>query len=339
VLPALAVGEELRTRGVHVTFAGPPGRIESRLVPEAGFELDTFAVSGLPRRPGAELARALVRAARAALACSRILARRRPDVVLGAGGFVAGPMVLAAAARRIPAALMEADARLGLANRLAAPFARRVFLAFPVPGREAGKYRVTGRPIPQRSRPVAREQARRLFGLPPEGDVLLVFGGSQGARSLNELALRSFGGAGPAVLHLAGEPGLEGLGERPARPGYRLLAFTDAFGAALSAADLVLARAGGSVFEVAAAGRPAVLVPYPYATGGHQDENARYFERAGGALVVPEGELERVPALVAELLADRERLREMGEAMRRAARPDAGETIAKELIALARARG
>jgi UDP-N-acetylglucosamine--N-acetylmuramyl-(pentapeptide) pyrophosphoryl-undecaprenol N-acetylglucosamine transferase len=129
VRPALAVAEALRARGVRVTVAGSRARVESQLVPEAGFELDTFAISGFPRRPGLELLRALVRAARAPLACSRILARRRPDVVLGAGGYVAGPMVLAARLRGIPAALTEADAHLGLANRLAAPFARRVFLS------------------------------------------------------------------------------------------------------------------------------------------------------------------------------------------------------------------
>src|SRR5581483_1508869 len=133
VRPALAVAEALRARGMHVTFAGSE-RVESRLVPEAGFELDRFPVSGIPRSLGGDLARALARAGAAPLACSRILRRRRPDVVLGAGGYVAGPMVLAAWLQGVPAALTEADARLGLANRLAAPFARRVFLAYPIEG-------------------------------------------------------------------------------------------------------------------------------------------------------------------------------------------------------------
>ena len=120
-------------------------------------------------------------------------------------------MVLAAARRRIPAALMEADAHLGLANRLAAPFARRVFLSFPIPGRKPPKYRVTGRPIPERSHPLPREEARRRFELPEEGTVLLVAGGSLGARALNDLAIESFGAAGPAVLHLSGENEYERL--------------------------------------------------------------------------------------------------------------------------------
>src|SRR5919197_2316033 len=154
VLPSLAVAEALVRRGVQVTFAGSPDRIEARLVPEAGYELDTFRISGLPRRPAPALERALLLAGRAPRACARILRARRPDIVLGGGGYVAGPMVFTAARRRIPTALMEADAHLGLANRLAAPLARRVFLAFPIARRDGAKYQVTGRPIPARSRPL-----------------------------------------------------------------------------------------------------------------------------------------------------------------------------------------
>src|SRR5438552_3592856 len=156
VLPSLAVAEALAERGVHVTFAGSPDRVEARLVPEAGFELDTFRVSGLPRRPTPALGRAIAQAVRAPRACRRILRERKPDVVLGGGGYVAGPVVYAASRLGIPVALMEADAHLGLANRLAAPFADRVFLSFPIEGRGGYKYRVTGRPIPARNRPSSR---------------------------------------------------------------------------------------------------------------------------------------------------------------------------------------
>jgi UDP-N-acetylglucosamine--N-acetylmuramyl-(pentapeptide) pyrophosphoryl-undecaprenol N-acetylglucosamine transferase len=338
VLPALAVAQALRGRGALVTFAGSPGRAEARLVPEAGFELDTFRVSGLPRRPGLAQARAALHSLAAPAACERILARRRPDVVLGGGSYVSGPMVLAAARRRIPAALMEADAHLGLANRLAAPFARRVFLSFPIPGRKPPKYRVTGRPIPERSHPLPREEARRRFELPEEGTVLLVAGGSLGARALNDVAIESFGAAGPAVLHLSGENEYERLRRRVTRSDYRLLPFTDDYGAALGAADLALSRAGGGVWELAAAGKPAILVPYPLATADHQTKNARYFQTAGGAILVPEGELGRVPEVVRSLLGDSRRLEEMSTAMRRASRPDAAEEIAEELIGLASAR-
>jgi UDP-N-acetylglucosamine--N-acetylmuramyl-(pentapeptide) pyrophosphoryl-undecaprenol N-acetylglucosamine transferase len=319
-----------------VTFAGSPDRAEARLVPEAGFELDTFRVSGLPRKPTPALGRAVGQALRAPRACKRILRAREPAVVLGGGGYVAGPMVYAASRLGIPAALMEADAHLGLANRLAAPFAERVFLSFPIEGREGVKYRVTGRPIPARNRATSKAEGRRVFDLPPRARVLLVFGGSQGATSLNEVMVEAFGEAGPAVLHLSGERDFELLSRQVRRDEYRLVPFTDEFGAALAAADLVVARAGGSVWELAAAGKPAILVPYPFATADHQAKNARFFERAGGAITVPETELGRVADLARSLIGDTERLKEMGEAMKRVARPDAADDIAEELIAIAR---
>ena len=320
---------------MHVTFAGSPDRIEAQLVPEAGYELDTFRISGLPRRPSLGLARGLLLAGRAPRACARILRAREPDVVLGGGGYVGGPMVYAASRRRIPAALMEADAYLGLANRLAAPFAQRVFLSFPIDGRDGPKYRVTGRPIPARSRAVPQAEARRLFGLPEVGPVLLVFGGSLGASLLNELAFDAFGAAGPAVLHLSGTRDYERLAPRVSRPDYRLYAFTEEFGAALGACDLALARAGGSVWELAAAGKPAVLIPGSFATGDHQTRNARYFEHAGAAVLVPEGEAGRAPDVVRSLLDDPRRLGDMAQAMLRVARPDAADEIAEELLELA----
>jgi UDP-N-acetylglucosamine--N-acetylmuramyl-(pentapeptide) pyrophosphoryl-undecaprenol N-acetylglucosamine transferase len=319
-----------------VTFAGSPDRAEARLVPEAGFELDTFSVSGLPRKPGPAQLAAVGRAMRAPRACKRILRSREPDVVLGGGGYVAGPMVYAASRLGIPAALMEADAHLGLANRLAAPFAERVFLSFPIEGREGSKYRVTGRPIPARNRATSKAEGRRVFDLPPRARVLLVFGGSQGATSLNEVLVEAFGETGPAVLHLSGERDFERFRGEVRRDDYKLVAFTDEFGAALGAADLAVARAGGSVWELAAAGKPAILVPYPFATADHQEKNARFFERAGGAITVPETELGRVADLARSLIGDPERLKEMGEAMKRVARPDAAEEIAEELLALAR---
>jgi UDP-N-acetylglucosamine--N-acetylmuramyl-(pentapeptide) pyrophosphoryl-undecaprenol N-acetylglucosamine transferase len=318
-----------------VTFAGSPDRVEAQLIPEAGFELDTFRVSGFERKPGIALARSLARAAVAPRACRAILRRRRPDVVFGGGGYVAGPMVLAAATMRIPAAVSEADAHLGLANRLAAPLAKRVFLAYPVEGRTGRKYRVVGRPIPARARGISQSAARELFELPAEGPVLLVAGALAGAHALNELVVEAFADAGPAILHISGQRDFPSLRARVTRDDYRLIPRTDQIGAAYSAADLVLARAGSSVWELAAAGRPAILVPYPFATADHQAKNADYFVRAGGAIMVREQDLSTVPDLVRELLADDSRLTRMSQAMLAAALPDAADRIAEELIALA----
>jgi UDP-N-acetylglucosamine--N-acetylmuramyl-(pentapeptide) pyrophosphoryl-undecaprenol N-acetylglucosamine transferase len=338
VLPAIAVADALVERGVRVTFAGSPERVEARLVPEAGYEFDAFAVSGFPRRIGVALARAGVTALRAPVACRSILRRRRPDVVLGGGGYVAGPMVLAAWTERIPSAVTEADAHIGLANRLAVPFAERVFLSYPVEGRAESKYRVVGRPIPSRSLPVPREEARSELGLPAEGRLLLVAGALAGARSLNEAAVDAFAADGPTVLHLTGERDYELVRSRVTRDDYFVLPSTEHFGAALSSADLALARAGGTVWEIAAAGLPAVLVPYPHATADHQTKNASYFEHAAGAIVLADEELSRAGAVVRALIEDDEKLEAMREAMLGAAKPHAADEIAEELVRLASAR-
>ena len=318
-----------------MTFAGSPERVEARLVPEAGYELDTFRISGFPRRPSPGLLRAILLAGAAPGACRAILKRRRPDVVLGAGGYVAGPMVVAAKTLGIPAALTEADAHLGLANRLAAPFAERVFLAYPIAGRNSAKYRVVGRPIPGRSRPVPRDEAREIFELDPDARILGVFGALAGARALNEFVVETWGAAGPAILHITGRRDYALVRRRVERATYRVLPETERFGAALSAVDLVLARSGSSVWEIAAAGKPAILVPYPFATGDHQALNAEHFVRAGGAIRVRELDLDDVPELVRSLLDDPARCARMGAAMLEAARPEAADTIADDLVSLA----
>ncbi|MFM7552794.1 MAG: UDP-N-acetylglucosamine--N-acetylmuramyl-(pentapeptide) pyrophosphoryl-undecaprenol N-acetylglucosamine transferase, partial [Actinomycetota bacterium] len=196
VAPALAVADELVRRGAHVEFAGTPDRIEAELVPARGYAFHPFRVSGLPRRPGPALVRALGCAVRAPSACLRIIDAMRPDAVFGAGGYVAGPMVAAARLRRIPCALSEADARLGLANRLAAPFADRVLLAFPVAGLGPPKYVVTGRPVDPAFGAADRTPARAALGVMGDERLVVCFGGSLGAGPLND-ALRGAYPDGP----------------------------------------------------------------------------------------------------------------------------------------------
>ena len=319
-----------------MTFAGSPDRVESRLVPEAGFEFDAFEISGFPRKPSIALLRALWRAGKAPFACRAILKRRQPQVVLGGGGYVAGPMVLAARLSRIPAALTEADAHLGLANRLAAPFASKLFLAYEIPGHDGRKVEVVGRPVPVAHLGASRENARERFGLGQDAPVVAVFGALAGATSVNEMAAEAWGDTGPAVVHVSGERDYPGLQARVHRPDYVLLAQTDHFGDVLAAADVAVSRAGGTVWELAAAGTPSILVPYPHATADHQTLNARHFERGGGAIVVPNEEIDSVPALVTALLADPDRMARMKTAMLSLARVDAADRIAEGLIELAR---
>jgi UDP-N-acetylglucosamine--N-acetylmuramyl-(pentapeptide) pyrophosphoryl-undecaprenol N-acetylglucosamine transferase len=260
--------------------------------------------------------------------------------VMGGGGYVAGPAGLAAVLTRTPLVLTEADSHLGLANRLLAGRARRVCLAFPIAGREGEPYLVTGRPVPQAVLEGDREKARARFGIAAGDRCLLVVGGSQGARSINFAAVEAFGreGRGFHVLHIAGNRDFAEIETRlaaaPHRERYTLLAYEPNLGDALAACDLVLGRSGGSIFEVVAAGRPAILVPYPFATADHQSANAEWMRAGGAATVVPDAELDpaRLAAEVGEVFGDQARLQEMAAAARRLAKPDAARRIADEVL-------
>jgi UDP-N-acetylglucosamine--N-acetylmuramyl-(pentapeptide) pyrophosphoryl-undecaprenol N-acetylglucosamine transferase len=333
VVPALAVADALRADGAQVAFIGGE-RAELELVPEAGYELRTLRVQPLHRGQPMRAARAAAIDAAALLAARRLLAELRPAAVMGAGGYVAGPVGLAAVLRRVPLVLSEADSHLGLTNRLLAPVAKRVCLAFPIAGRDGDRYRVTGRPIPPPA--TDRKAARERFGIGEGETCVLVFGGSQGARSINHAAVEAFAGARFHVLHAAGERDLPDL-QAPG-PHYDLRGYISSFGEALLASDLVIARSGGSIFEIAAAGQPAVLIPYPYATADHQTANARYMEEAGAAIVIPDDELTpaRLAAEVGGLLADRGRLAAMARASAALAKPDAAREIAREVLGAVR---
>jgi UDP-N-acetylglucosamine--N-acetylmuramyl-(pentapeptide) pyrophosphoryl-undecaprenol N-acetylglucosamine transferase len=301
VVPAIAVADVLRDHGAQVVFAGGD-RFERQLVPEAGYELRTLKVAPLARRRPAEAARAAAVDFGALGHAMRLIGELSPDVVLGAGGYVAGPVGLAGALRRVP-----------------------------LDGRDSDRYRVTGRPVPVPA--TDRDAARARFGLQDSEQCVLVFGGSQGARSINQAAIEAFAGARFRILHAAGTRDLDEL-ESPG-PYYDLRGYIGDFGQALLAADLVVARSGGSVFEIAAHGRPMILIPYPYAASGHQDDNARYMERAGAAIVISDAELTgpRLALEVGRLLGDRARLNAMARASRGVARPDAAREIAGEVLA------
>jgi len=395
VAPALAVANALRADGAEVVFVGG-ARAEAQLVPAAGYPLRTISVEGLSRTNPLRAIRALVLAALAVARARALLRELAPDAVLGGGGYVAGPVGLAALSLRIPLVLTEADSHFGLANRLLARGARRVCLAFPIPGRHdggaggaadaarvTGRYRVTGRPIPVPD--ADRVGARARFGMGPEQTCVLVFGGSLGARSINLAAVAAFAGGEPQdagadsgdatghlavgvgvgvgvgagagagagravaenlaagvrdgalrVLHIAGRRDYPELAARPLPPGYDLREYLDlhGFAEALAAADLVVARSGGSVFEIAAYGLPAILAPYPHASADHQTANARWMAAAGAAVVVPDDELSapRLAAETAALLADPPRLAAMARASQGLARPDAARDVADELL-------
>jgi UDP-N-acetylglucosamine--N-acetylmuramyl-(pentapeptide) pyrophosphoryl-undecaprenol N-acetylglucosamine transferase len=342
VVPALAIADALRERGAEVLFLGGE-RAEAELVPQAGYPFHPLKVAGIDRRNPLKAARAVALAFGATAAARRILKRERVDVVLGGGGYVAGPAGAAAIALRLPLVLTEADSHLGIANRVLAPRARRVFLAFPIHGRDGARYEVVGRPVPRLTGKVERDEALERFELPADRRCLLVFGGSLGARRINNAAIDAFGRAAPcSVLHACGRRDYEELRQRlddlGAPDHYRLEQYVDPFAYALAAADLAVARAGGSVFELAAAGIASVLVPYPHASADHQSGNARWMADGGAAVVVPDSQLDgpRLAREVGALLASQQRLDAMSAAARRLARIDAADRIADEVVRLAR---
>ena len=336
MIPALAVADALRAEGAKVTFVGGE-RAEAQLVPDAGYPLRTISVEGLSRGNPLKAARGLARAVRATIAARSLLAELSPDVVMGGGGYVAGPVGLAALSRRVPLVLTEADSHLGLTNRALAPLARAVCLSFPIEGRAGTRYRLTGRPVPAVQ--ADRSSARAHFGIAPQELCVLVFGGSLGSRSVNQAALSAFSSGAFHVLHVCGRRDYPELSERPLPAGYDLREYLDveAFGQALAASDLAVARAGGSVFEIAAYGLPAILVPYPHAAADHQSANASWMAQAGAAIVIEDAQLTpaRLAREVAALLANPARLATMASASARLARPEAAREIAGIVLAAA----
>jgi UDP-N-acetylglucosamine--N-acetylmuramyl-(pentapeptide) pyrophosphoryl-undecaprenol N-acetylglucosamine transferase len=335
VVPAIAVGKALAGRGVEVRFIGGR-RAERELVPKAGFPFEEVPMGGLDRSSPLRAANGAVRSLVGVAASLRLLRQLAPAAVFCAGGYAGATVGLAAAALRLPLVIAEADSHLGLGNRLLAPFARRVCLAFPIPGREGGKYLRSGRPIPHA--PPAKEDARRALRIPLEETYLVLFGGSLGARSLNEAALAVLPPLGVRVLHLAGLREGDRLAAADLPPTYRLERFLppEELSLHLAAADLVICRAGGSVLEVAAHGTPMVVVPYPLAAADHQRANARYLVSHGAAVAVEDSDLpEGLARAVKELLADPNRLQQMGLAARQLSPPDGAQRIADQILEVA----
>jgi UDP-N-acetylglucosamine--N-acetylmuramyl-(pentapeptide) pyrophosphoryl-undecaprenol N-acetylglucosamine transferase len=342
VIPALVVAQEFCRRDAsrQVLFVGTLRGIENRLVPAAGFPLEHLVIGALQGQSLATRLKTLLALPHAFLQAYRILERFQPDVVLGVGGYAAGPTMLAAAFRDIPLAVLEPNAFPGLANRWVAPYVARAFLAFEqaAPFFAPGKSLVTGMPLRQEFFDVPQRSHRSPF-------TVLVFGGSQGARRLNQAVVEalpnlaqtaSSSGLQLTFLHQTGESEYNRVREEVARHSapVEVFAYLDRMWEAFARADLVVCRAGAStVAELAAAGRAAILVPFPAAADEHQLRNAEALERLGAARLILDRRLngETLLTAVRELLGNPEQLRRMESAMRRAGRQDATSRIVAEL--------
>jgi UDP-N-acetylglucosamine--N-acetylmuramyl-(pentapeptide) pyrophosphoryl-undecaprenol N-acetylglucosamine transferase len=340
VEPALATADALRRLrpDARITALGTEKGLDTRLIPARGYPLELIPPVPLPRKPNADLARLPLRVVRSVRRTRQVLRDVGADVVVGFGGYVALPAYLAAASLRLPIVVHEANARAGVANKVGARFAREIAAA--VPGSGLADARVIGIPLRQAitdlDRAGLRAHAREHFGLDPQAPVLLVFGGSQGARSLNEAvsaAVPALTAAGVWVLHAHGptnEPTVEA-------PGYVPVPYLERMDLAYAAADVALCRSGAmTVAEVSSVGLPAVYVPLPHGNG-EQELNARPVVDAGGGMLVPDADLtgEKVAALVTGLVGDPERLAATAAAARRSGHAGADETLARMVLDVA----
>jgi UDP-N-acetylglucosamine--N-acetylmuramyl-(pentapeptide) pyrophosphoryl-undecaprenol N-acetylglucosamine transferase len=340
--PLLATADALRRLApdVEVTCVGTPRGLENRVVPEAGYPLELIPPVPLPRRPNADLFRVPGRLRGAVKETLAIFDRVRPDVVVGYGGYVSLPVYLAARRRRLPLVVHEQNALPGLANKVGARVASRVAVSFPDTKLPHAEY--VGLPIrrmiSQLDRAARRAEAREFFGLDADRPTLVVTGGSQGARRLNQSvsgAADALRGAGVQVLHIVGPKGEAAPGPAPADAApYVVLDFVDRMDLALAAADLMVCRGGASsVTEAAAVGVPAIFVPLPIGNG-EQDLNARPVVDAGGALLVADGAF--TPAWVAAnvpgLATDAPRLAAMSAAAAGLIPRDADEKLARIVL-------
>lgn len=360
VLPAVATAGALRRLrpDLTVAFAGLPGSLEERIVRGTGETFLPIEAVPLPRRPSRDLFRLVPRLVRSLRAARSLLEREQVRAVVSFGGYVALPVSLAAR-RRVPLVLHEQNSRPGLANRLASRAAERVAVTFASSAeqlRTHGRIHVTGNPVQERLRDLdvlaRRPGARQRLGLDPSRPTLLVFGGSQGARSINRAVTGAAVGwrtLGVQLLHVTGrldhdeavgrwrDAGVDPDGHRDVHgsPVVRVVPFLDDMADAYAASDVVIGRAGAtSIAELAVLGLPAVLVPYPHATADHQQANADAVRRAGAALVLDDATLtpQSLIEAVWSVVGDPGRAAAMALAARAWGRPEAAEAVARLVL-------
>ncbi len=344
ISPAMATADALRRLrpDARITALGTARGLETTLVPARGYRLELIPPVPLPRKPSPDALRLPLRVRRAVRRVREILDEVGADVVVGFGGYVALPAYLAARGR-VPIVVHEANAHAGLANRVGARLADRVAVAVPACGLPRAEVVGVplGRAITGLDRTAQRAKARAHFGLDPDAPTLLVFGGSQGARTLNTAASGAapdLAAAGIGVLHAHGPRNTLTVSATAGAPPYVTVPYLDRMDLAYAAADLALCRSGmNSVAELSAVGLPAVFVPLPHGNG-EQKLNARAVVEAGGGVLVDDADMtsRRAAAEVVAVLTDPARLAAMSAAARAAGHPDADDVLARIVLEVAR---
>lgn len=339
VFPLVAVAHAVRRwmPDVHPVFVGTGRGMETQFVPEQGFELELLDVLPMRGRGPMGFVKGATRAASLIPESRKLLDRLEPRAVFSIGGYAAGPVSLAARTKGIPVALMEPNSVAGLANRLIAPFVQRAYVAFDPVTRHFSDdvVRVTGVPLRPGFDPVKYEPADPLR--------ILVLGGSQGAKSLNEVLPRALAKLGRAIVvkHQCGQKHVAAVQQIYDDLGadfVEVTPFISDMPSEIARADLVVGRAGaGAVSEIAAVGRPSLLVPYPYASGDHQRVNAECLQEAGAAVCVlnEEASVSRMVEEIRRMVSDPSMLRQMAESAREFGRPDAADVVARDFLELA----
>ncbi|AWB91992.1 undecaprenyldiphospho-muramoylpentapeptide beta-N-acetylglucosaminyltransferase [Aeromicrobium chenweiae] len=340
--PLLATAAVLADAGAEITCLGTPRGLEVTLIPQAGYPLELVPPVPMPRRPGKAMLQVPGRLRAAVKATGEVVDRVRPDVIVGFGGYVSVPAYLVARRRHLPLVVHEGNAIPGIANKLGARFTEHVATSFPDTDLRHGRY--IGLPIRREistlDRTALRAEARAFFGLDADRPTLLITGGSQGARRINQAlaaSARDLADAGVQVLHAAGRPDEVPVQGREGDPPYVVVPFIDRMDLAYAAADLIVCRSGANtVTEVAAVGLPAAFVPLPIGNG-EQAHNAHPVVQAGGALLIDDGALTPtwIDNVVIPLVSDRERLTAMSEAASGIVRRDADVRLAEMIQAAA----
>ena len=351
IYPAVTIANQIKEKqpDAEIIFVGTREGLEREIVPRYGYPIEFIEVAGFQRKLSLDTIKSAFKLLAGLVDAMKLIRSIKPDLVVGTGGYVCGPVLFLAALQGIPACIQEQNAMPGVTNKILAHFVKKVFLGY----QEAGKYFggnsekiFTGNPIRKEILEVSRATAIEKFKLDPAKKTILVSGGSRGARSINDaMALVETSLAGRSdvqVIHITGETGYEkfiGQVEKKVlmSDNIKVFRYMHDMPMALAAADLAIFRSGAiGLAELMARGIPSILVPYPYATANHQEHNARAVEGAGGAVVILDKELtgEILLKQIESLLADESKLQKMKDAAKALGRPEAAEDIARKVLAL-----
>ncbi len=351
IYPAVTIANQIKEKqpDAEIIFVGTREGLESEIVPRYGYPIEFIEVAGFQRKLSLDTIKSTFKLLAGLIDALKLIRKIKPDLVVGTGGYVCGPVLFLAALQGIPTCIQEQNAMPGVTNKILAHFVKKVFLGY----QEAGKYFggnsdkiFTGNPIRKEILEVSRATAIEKFKLDHAKKTILVSGGSRGARSINDaMALVETSLAGRSdvqVIHITGETGYEKfIGQVEKRvlmsDNIKVFRYMHDMPMALAAADLAIFRSGAiGLAELMARGIPSILVPYPYATANHQEHNARAVEGAGGAVVILDKELtgEILLKQIESLLADESKLQKMKDAAKALGRPEAAEDIARKVLAL-----